>query len=107
MWLSKETTMSDNEGCPGTDTVCPLGPPGEDGAIRVVRHTHDHGYEMGTLRPLEEGKPIHGELVQVEGDGLWRKVKPILRKSGPSMINSKEYREGWTTIFGHQTYGDA
>lgn len=100
--------MSEQE-CPGVDAVCPLGVMTPYGGELVIRHTRNHDYQMGELRPLIEGKPIYGELVQVEGKpGEWCSMTPILNtKSGPALVNSKEYTDGWTNIFGHQTYGVA
>lgn len=101
--------MSEEEGeCPGADTVFPLGVVLPDNSMPVVRHTHDHQYEMGSIRPLEDGKPIQGELVSLEGKpGEWCKVKPMIKTKtkGPAKVNSREYIEGWTNIFGHQDYG--
>ncbi len=95
---------------PGVDTVCPMGPPRADGTLRVLHHTRNGTYSMAELRPLQDGKPLMGQLVKIEGSGVWRQMKPIITgapKSGPAIANSREYCDGWTTIFGHQTYGQA
>lgn len=94
---------------PGVDTACPIGPPQANGVLPVLRHKGNGVYVLGELHPLQHGKPIYGELVTVHGDGEWRQLKPMLGglTNGPTMVNSREYREGWTTIFGHQTYGQA
>lgn len=100
--------MSDQQ-CPGIDSVCPLGVVMPDGSVPVIRHTASHGYQMGELRPLKDGKPIHGAIVEVAvKSGQWCPMKPVISPSnGPIMVNSAEYRDGWTNIFGHQTYGVA
>lgn len=104
--------MSDELDCPGADTIYPLGVVMPDGSVPVVRHTRDHGYQMGALRRPPEGKPIYGELMQLEeSDGPWHRVRPVLGASesrkGPAKVNSQEYLKGWTNIFGHQTRGEA
>lgn len=103
--------MSEQSECPGVDKVCFLGVVMPDGSVPVIRHTRNHGNQIGELRPLEDGKPVNGALVEVEGSGKpgdWCQMKPLISsQEGPAMVNSREYKDGWTSIFGHQDYGQA
>lgn len=75
----------------------------------------DADVELGTVRPLEEGKPIDGEVVGMRQ----RKEHPFLfdvktefntndappegrrgTSVGPAQVASDKYREGWDAIWG-------
>lgn len=72
----------------------------------------DDTVEMGTVRPLEEGKPIEGEVVGMKQ----RKEHPLLfdvkthfdpeqdeavaRGVGPAKVATEKYRQGWDAIWG-------
>lgn len=74
----------------------------------------DADVELGTVRPLEEGKPIEGEVVGMHQ----RKEHPFLfdvktqfdprdlpegrrgTSVGPAQVASDAYREGWEAIWG-------
>jgi len=90
--------------CDGSD-VAFLGPPAPGGGVHVLRHKSDHSLETGVLKPLEDGKPIYGEIVQMRPreNGLGYDVLPLEEadpSSGPAMVNNRAYRDGWDTIFG-------
>jgi len=93
--------------------------------VLVYGRTDDDGYsvlrrrgeaiEVGAIRALEEGKPIHGEIVKLNR----RAEHPLLfdvdvladtttttatataaARSGPPQVASNAYREHWDAIFG-------
>ncbi len=84
----------------------------EDGrSYGIVRRRHDE-IQIGTLRALEEGKPIHGELVSLRP----REDSPVLfdvetehatapgrKTSGPPKIATREYRDGWDSIWSEKS----
>lgn len=86
-----------------------LGPPAPGGGVHVLRHRSDHSMETGVLRPLEDGRPIHGEIVQIRKreNGPGFDVLPpedaLAGQGGPPMVNSQAYKDGWDTIFGKKT----
>lgn len=89
----------------------------EDGkGYRVVRKRGEE-LALGAVRPLEDGKPIHGELVRLKQ----RAELPVLfdvlpaesadaaddgaaagseGRGGPAMVASDAYRSGWDGIWG-------
>lgn len=78
----------------------------EDGNGYSVLRKRGEGIEAGTMRPLDDGKPIHGEVVQLEP----REESPALfdvqvrhdaRPSAgrPAKVASDEYRKGWESIW--------
>lgn len=71
------------------------------------RRAEDRPFEIGTIRPLEEGKPIEGEVVTMRR----RKDIPVLfdvevqlpetrRADGPAQVATEDYRRGWDAIWG-------
>lgn len=70
------------------------------------------GVHAGEFRKVEEGKPIMGDLLQVQpipgSPVLMAEVTPMpgtrpvqdAPRSGPAMVNSPEFRAGWERIFG-------
>jgi hypothetical protein len=85
-----------------------------DGFQVLRRRAEDQPVEMGTIRPLQEGKPIDGEVVSLKQ----RKDMPFLfdvrtqlaleqRRStdGPAQVATDEYRRGWDAIWGHKDRG--
>jgi hypothetical protein len=79
----------------------------------ILRRRGDQ-LELGTVRPLEEGKPISGEVVrlrprpqapfvcdvEVQFDG--RPSQPS-QLSGPPQVASERYRRGWDAIYKART----
>jgi hypothetical protein len=100
--------MEDDDG--KSDDFAILGPPADGGGNHVLRHRPDCSWEAGIVKPLEDGKPINGELVYLrprEDGGPGYAVESIdaglpVRPSGPSMVNSRAFRDGWDGIFGHR-----
>lgn len=86
------------------EDVAFLGPPAEGGGVHVVRHRPDHTWEAGVLRDVEDGRPLHGELVRLtQRDGPGYSVETLHgRGEGPAMVNSQAYKDGWENIFGQK-----
>lgn len=88
----------ENSDIEGQDVVF-IGPPDDDGGNNVLRHYEDNSYGLGVIHPLQHGKQIYGEVIELKKrDGPGFKMKKI-GISGPVMVNSKDYRSGWDTIF--------
>lgn len=85
------------------------------------RRGEDQPVEVGTMRPLREGKPIDGEVVSLRQ----RRDMPFLydvkteveaeasesrraTSDGPAQVATREYRRGWDAIWGRRPRsGDA
>lgn len=93
-----------------------VGPDFGEGPV-YLRHRADHTLETGVLRGIEEGKPINAPLVNLKGRegsnvfdveeiGDFRSQgRPA---SGPAMVATDSFREGWDRIFGgRQSVGEA
>ena len=82
--------------------------------LRILRQ-REHRLELGEVRPLKEGHPIHGEVVTLRprpsfpwlcdvtvelparapgGDVVRRE-----RKSGPAQVATDSYRQNWDVVF--------
>lgn len=97
----------------GARDVVLVGEPKEGGVVDVLRLREDR-IEAGELRPIEEGKPLYGELVKLSPRGEHPRLFDVNvlaappRKSdageggrrGPALVNSEAFREGWESIFG-------
>jgi hypothetical protein len=79
----------------------------DDDAYSVLRRRGE-AVELGAIRGLEEGRPIHGEVVRL----LARAEHPLLfdvdvvaetqpARSGPAQVATDEYRAGWELAFGN------
>ncbi len=80
----------------------------EDGRSYGVVRRRKEEIQVGTLQALEEGKPIHGEIVSLrprpDSAVLFdveteHAVTTARQASGPPKIATKEYREGWDSIW--------
>lgn len=94
------------------DDVALLYARSEDGrSFAVLRRSNDE-IRLGTLRTLEEGKPIHGEVVSLRP----RSDSPVLfdvetqhgatgapRAGGPPKVTTREYRKGWDSIWSEKS----
>jgi hypothetical protein len=110
-----KSSMSDDDERttpPATDTLFVYGKSPDD-AYSVLRKRGE-SLELGALREVEEGKPLHGELVKLNR----REEHPLLfdvnvlhdatpkvapdrnDRSGPPQVATDAYREGWELIFG-------
>jgi len=100
-----------------TDVVLVHGVTEDGKGLQVIRH-RDNRFEAGAVRPLVEGKPIHGELVRLRP----RKSCPLVcdvdvelpqrasieaatdthpqgEKKGPAQVASDRYRSNWDAIW--------
>lgn len=100
---------------PGTDVVLVHGRTDDQAGLRVLR-AREGRVELGEVRPLQHGKPIHGELVQLTpraDSPLLCDVSPVLdqpqpssSRHGPAQIATRSYRDSWERIFGGATPTD-
>ncbi|MEM7138352.1 MAG: hypothetical protein AAF500_17365 [Myxococcota bacterium] len=86
----------------------------EDGRSYGVLRKKNDQVQMGTLRPLEDGKPIHGELVKLrprsESQALFdvetqHSATRAPRAPGPSKVATPAYRSGWDSIWANKRPG--
>jgi hypothetical protein len=85
--------------------------PSESGeGYRVIRKREDQ-IEVGEIRPVEEGRPLHGDVVRLrpreEHDRLFDvevlvEAPRELRRSGPAQVATDAYRSNWDAIFGQR-----
>lgn len=87
----------------------------EDGKGLSVLRLRGEQLEAGAVRPLEEGKPIHGEVVRlrpresmplvcdVEVELPAQELEPegasVEARKGPAQISSPRYRKNWDAIW--------
>lgn len=102
---------------PSHDVVLPLGPTDDGGGVKVLR-ARGESVEAGEVRPIEEGKPIHTEVVKLSPrkDAPWlcdvevtyapnrtsNTDSPSDSKGhkGPARVASNAYRARWDDVFG-------
>jgi len=98
--------------------------PTADGVGVNVLRARKEGLEVGTMRPLEHGRPIHGEVVNLtpraemphlydaetefaapEGQNVAAEGKPAeapadrTATTGPAQVASDSYRRNWDAIW--------
>jgi hypothetical protein len=96
----------------------------EDGAGHKVLRLRPEGASLGEIRPLQEGHPIHGEVVQLKP----RREAPAVcdvevavrapapppsnpteappPRHGPAQVSTPTYRANWERIFGGKKTND-
>ena len=78
----------------------------DDGRSYEVLRRRGEAIEAGRVRPLDEGKPIHGEVVRLSA----REDSPVLfdvevqhdarpSTGRPAKVATDEYRKGWESIW--------
>ncbi len=83
----------------------------QDGKGLSILRKRGEKVEAGTVRALEEGKPLHGELVRLKP----RSESPLLcdvevdfelpasarpaSHPGPAQVATEQYRKGWDAIY--------
>ena len=82
--------------------------------VHILRRRSDEGpIEAGIVQPLEEGKPITGEVISLEQRGdlpflfdvTSEVAAPAARpNSGPAQVATDSYRRGWDAIWGRGTH---
>ena len=102
--------MSDDETDKKQDVVFVHSPLEEGDGFRVLRK-RDDAIELGELRSVQEGRPIHGEMVRLsprkeherlfDVEVLVQKPEPTSSpRSGPAQVATQAYRTNWDAIFG-------
>jgi hypothetical protein len=85
----------------------------DDGSALKVLRARNGSLESGAVKPLEEGKPIHGEVVRLEPREQCPlvcdvtvdvpkpepKALPARAKKGPAQVATDAYRENWDAIW--------
>ena len=85
-----------------------------DGFHILRRRAQTDTVEVGTLRPLQEGKAVFGEVLRLTP----RKKQPLLYdvsveipadeptdmapRSGPAKVTNDAYRSGWDAVWGRR-----
>ena len=93
---------------------------GEDSRSWDVVRARDGELQVGSLRPVQEGKPLHGELLKLsprsESPRLFdvetlyappkaanaaatRRVAAQTERRGPAQVSSDSYRSNWDAIW--------
>lgn len=89
----------------GEDVLVVHSPTDDGRGWRVLRKREER-LEVGAIRPVEEGKPLQGELVSLrprEGTPLYDvevQYAPPRAHAGPARVSTDAYRSGWDAIFG-------
>ncbi len=101
--------MSDDETSRKQDVVFVHSPLDEGDGYRVIRRRED-AIEFGEIRAVEEGRPIHGEMVRLsprkdherlfDVEVLVPRQETAAQRSGPAQVASTAYRRNWEAIFG-------
>src|SRR5947207_14454456 len=96
------------------DVALILHPTEDNEGYQILRQrAANRPLEVGTLRPLREGRPIDGEVVSLRPRTelpLLCDVKVELPDSrparatsdGPAQVATDDYRRGWDAIWGHR-----
>ncbi|MCB9625372.1 MAG: hypothetical protein H6723_18810 [Sandaracinus sp.] len=107
-------TLDDAAPAAKTDDVVLVHGRSEDGALQVIRKKGEE-LSAGELRPVEEGKPIRGNLLKLKP----RPEMPLLADveeeiavsapgasdgalSGPPQVATDSYRKGWDGLWGRK-----
>jgi hypothetical protein len=99
---------------PNTDVAIVCGVSDDGQGLDIIRKRGER-IETGTVRRLEQGKPIHGEVVrlrprdkfpmicdvEVEVPGRAPEHAPALT-SGPAQVATETYRKNWDAIYGRK-----
>jgi len=100
-----------------SDVAIVYGVTPDERGLEVIRR-REQAIELGTMRPLREGSPIHGEVVKLaprrdcplafdvhvevaapkRADDV-RRDEPTAARCGPAQVASDRYREGWDAIW--------
>src|SRR5262247_2851993 len=108
--------MSDDEASLKKDVVFVHSPLDEGEGYRVIRK-RDDTIELGELRSVQEGRPIHGEMVRLsprkEHERLFDVEVLVARpepagspRTGPAQVANNAYRTNWEAIFGRREEPD-
>lgn len=111
------TKAKDKPGSEDTALICGVS---KDGSVHILRKRAD-GVEAGVVRPLQEGKPITGEVVSLKrrpehpllcdvtveynGGETAPEPAPKARSNKPAKVASDAYRNNWNAIWSSKPSG--
>ena len=95
----------------------------DERGLHIIRRRSEEGpLEAGILQPLQEGKPISGEVISMRrrpdlpflfdvktevssaaGPTEAEPAEAESATSGPAQVASDSYRRGWDAIWGHRS----
>lgn len=94
------------------DDVVMVHSPMDDGQGYHVLRLREGQVELGAIRNMREGAPVHGDVVRLtprqEHDRLFD-VEVLVKspsrsdRSGPAQVATDAYRTNWEAIFGART----
>jgi hypothetical protein len=104
---------------PKEDVVFVHSPSEAGEGYRVIRK-RENTIEVGEIRAVQEGRPVHGDVVRLkpreEHQRLFDvevlmsrdelKAKAALGHAGPAQVATDAYRENWDAIFGARREGE-
>lgn len=109
--LKKDAASAASVQSSDQDVALVYGVSGDGQGLDIIRKRGDR-IETGTVRRLEEGKPIHGEVVRLRQ----REQAPLLYdvevevpapeqmaqqpSSGPAQVATESYRKNWDAVYG-------
>jgi hypothetical protein len=105
--VSKQKPLSEKVGTEKIDVALIHGRTEDGQGLRVIRRRDDR-LELADVRPLEEGKPIHGEVVRLTPRPDFPLLCDIetefsspsmLSHKGPAQVATDSYRRNWEAIF--------
>lgn len=119
--MSQRRSDSDEEGASApADVALVLDQTDDRSGYRVLRRRDTSSeIELGTIRPLQEGRPIEGEVVSLRQrpdlpfayDVKTELAAPErserrFTEDGPAQIATEQYRRGWDAIWGEPSRKD-
>jgi hypothetical protein len=108
---AKETNSDASTPSADTKDVVMLHSPHDDGQGYNVLRMRDGNVELGAIRNIREGAPIHGDVVSLtqrkENERLYN-VETLVKsprppegpRHGPAQVATDKYRTNWENIFG-------
>ncbi len=100
----------------GDDVVLVHGRTDDGKGLKVLRKKADE-LSAGEVRPVEEGKPLVGDLVRLKPrpempllcdvDVEYEAPRPAKEGGGPARVSSTAYRKGWDRMWGGKQRGKA
>ena len=88
----------------------------DDGQSLDIIRKRGERIEAGTVRRLEQGKPIHGEVVRLRPREQFPMICDVevevpsrtptaMSSSGPAQVATETYRKNWDAIYGSRKPG--
>ncbi|AKT41556.1 uncharacterized protein CMC5_057630 [Chondromyces crocatus] len=106
------TPMTDEKAAP-KDLLFVHSPSDDGQGLRVIRKREDR-LELGEIRALQEGRPVHGEVVRLRQRDEHERLFDVevmvdapgtQGRSGPAQVATDAYRSNWDAIFGRPGHG--